>query len=149
LYVAAVLLVTPSIASRVSYLAQPRTSIDGLEAPGQTAEDIAGVVAEVQARTRPGEPIFVYPTSPLLYVLADRPNPTRFDHLNPGAADAAQIQQVIADLQRSNVELIVTSDYWRSAWGPPGANLPLEQWLGAHFTTVARHGSYRVLSAHL
>jgi 4-amino-4-deoxy-L-arabinose transferase-like glycosyltransferase len=146
---AGVLLATPSITSRISYLAQPPATIDGLAAPAQTADDLAGVVADVQARTRQGEPMFVYPTSPLLYVLADRPNPTRFDHLNPGAADPAQIQQVIADLQRSNIELIVISDYWRTAWGPPAANLALEQWLDAHFTIVSRHGSYRVLTAHL
>ena len=51
------------------------------------------------ANTRPGEPIFVYPTAPLLYVLADRPNPTRFAHLYPGAASPSELASVIGTLE--------------------------------------------------
>jgi hypothetical protein len=93
---------------------------------------------------------FVYPTSPLLYVLADRPNPTRFDHLNPGAASSDQIRQVIGNLQESGVRLVVVSDFWRSVWGPPGDNAALEAWLDAHFgDVVAQDGAYRVTAADL
>jgi hypothetical protein len=127
----------------LAYLAEPRIPIDRVEVPLVAAEDVQGVVAEIQQRTRPGEPIFVYPTSPLLYVLADRPNPTRFDHLNPGAANARQLDEVIADVA-ANVRLVVISDFWLSAWGP-GSNAFLEDWLSAHYTEVAHHGSYRVL----
>ena len=76
-----------------------------------------------------------------------RPNPTRFDHLNPGAADSAQINGVIADLERSRVPIVVVSDFWEGAWGPPGQNAALEDWLNAHYAEVARHGSYRLLAA--
>src|SRR6185295_6108457 len=106
----------------------------------RTAADLQGVIADIQQRTQPGEPIFVYPTSPLLYVLADRPNPTRFDHLNPGAANPAEIDQVIADLEHSNVRVIVVSDFWESVWGDPRANSPLEAWIAAHTSEVGRHG---------
>ena len=142
---ATAILLWPNFSSRVAYVALPASRVAGIEAPAQTAMDVQATVAEIRARTQPGEPVFVYPTSPLLYVLADRPNPTRFDHLNPGAADASQIQTVIADLQRSNTRLVVISEFWRSVWGPPGANAPLEAFLASEYTEVARHGPYRVL----
>jgi hypothetical protein len=150
-------LTTPTVTSRVAALGQPRVPISnaevryagGIEVPEATRSELQGIVAEIQARTQPDEPIFVYPSSPLLYVLAERPNPTRFDHLNPGAADPRQIEQVIRDLDAAAVRLVVVSDFWRAAWGPPGPNAVLETWLDGRFTEVARRGAYRVLMAAL
>jgi 4-amino-4-deoxy-L-arabinose transferase-like glycosyltransferase len=148
----------PVLSSRLDVLTDPSPRVPisaevryaaGLEVPQATATDLQGVVADIQGRTRPGEPIFVYPTSPLLYVLAERPNPTPFDHLNPGAATPAQIQGVIADIEAANVGLVVVSDFWQAVWGPPGANAPLETWLSSHFVEVARDGAYRVLASGL
>ena len=147
---AAVALLVPTLTSRLAYVAMPRAPIEGVEAPSQTAADLRGLVGDVQQRTGPGEPIFVYPTSPLVYVLADRPNPTRFDHLNPGAGTPAQIQATITSLTAAHVRLVVVSDYWRAAWGPPGANAALESWLASRFPEeVAHHGPYRVLMSGL
>jgi hypothetical protein len=122
---------------------------NGLRAPAATASDLRDIVAEVQQRTQPGDPIFVYPSSPLLYAVAERPNPTRFDHLNPGAADHGQIQQIIADLSNAHVQIVIVSDFWVGAWGPPGANEVLVDWIDAHFTQVAQFHAYRVLAASL
>jgi hypothetical protein len=142
----AVALVSPTLVSRLAYIAEPRAPIAGLDAPSQTAADLDALVTDVQQRTNPGEPIFVYPTSPLVYVLAERRNPTRFDHLNPGAATPAQIQATIAELSADKPRLVVVSEYWRAGWGPPGVNEPLERWLFGTFSVeVARHGPYRVL----
>jgi hypothetical protein len=144
------LLLASTLASRVTYLAQPFAPVADVEAPVATASDLEHVMGDIQSRTEPGEPVFVYPTSPLLYVLADRPNPTRFDHLNPGAASTAQIQQVIADLQRSNVRVVVISDFWRSALGPPGDNARLEDFLRAHYAgVITQDGPYRLTVADL
>jgi hypothetical protein len=148
-------LVRPTIASRLMAVAQPRVTIQhvryaaGIEVPEPTRRDLEGVVAAVQARTRSDEPIFVYPTSPLLYALTDRPNPTRFDHLNPGAANVAQLNLVIRDLEATGVRVVVVSDFWSAAWGDPGPNAVLDAWLGAHFSEVARYGAYRVLTSGL
>jgi hypothetical protein len=145
----------PTIVSRVMSVQQPGVPIEnvryaaGIEVPEPTRQDLQGVVAEIQAQTQPDEPIFVYPTSPLLYALSERPNPTRFDHLNPGAANADQINQVIGDLEASSVRVVVVSDFWEAAWGDPGPNAVLEAWLAAHFTEVARYGAYRVLTSGL
>jgi hypothetical protein len=143
------LLVSPTLLGRVASVPLPRADIAGVSALPQTATDIQTTVDDIRARTDANEPIFVYPTSPLLYVLAARPNPTRFDHLNPGAATPADIDQVIADLQRAHVRIVVISDFWQAVWGPPGANEVLETWLSENFSEVGRHGAYRVLQAAL
>jgi hypothetical protein len=145
------MLTGPLLFSRLNPMLQPSVPMKDIplastiDVPPRTAADIQGVVADIQRRTQPGEPIFVYPTSPLLYVLADRPNPTQFDHLNPGAASARQIEGVIANLDAAHVRLVVISDYWQTAWGPPCLNAPLESWLASRFAEVARYGAYRVL----
>jgi hypothetical protein len=139
----------PIVASRLEFVGLPRAPIAGVEAPVQTAHDLASLVADIQQRTRPGEPIFVYPTSPLVYVLSDRPNPTRFDHLNPGSATPAQVQRTIDDLERSTVKVVVISDFWEDAWGPPGPNAPLVDWIASHFQEAARYGAYRVLTPRI
>jgi hypothetical protein len=138
-------LLWPTLSARLTLVSLPRAQVDGVWAPAQTAADLQPTLDDIRQRSRPGEPIFVYPSSPLLYALADRPNPTRFDHLNPGAASPRQIQQVIADLERANPRVVVISDFWESAWGDPGDNAALESWIDAHYAEVARHGAYRVL----
>ena len=142
-------LLFPTLSYRGGMLTMPLAPVDGVMAPVQTASDIDRTVTDIRERTTPDEPIFVYPTSPLLYPLSQRPNPTRFDHLNPGSATPEDIERVIADLQSSRVRLVVISDFWEGGWGTPGANALLETWLGAHFQEVARHGAYRVLVAGL
>ena len=146
---ATLVLVRPTLTSRLAYMAGPRSEVAGVSAPAQTASDIQTTVDDIRARTAPDEPVFVYPTSPLLYVLAQRTNPTRFDHLNPGAATPTEIDQIITDLQNTQVRLVVISDFWEAAWGPPGANAALEGWLADHYSEVDRHGTYRVLQPDL
>jgi len=143
--VGAMALLAPTWTSRLQYVEQPVAPVADVHAPTRTAAEMEGLVADIQERTQPGEPIFVYPSSPLVYVLAERPNPTQFDHLNPGAARPAQIDEVIGDIQRAHTRVVVISDFWESVWGPPGDNAALEDWLSAHYTEVARDGAYRVL----
>jgi len=112
-------------------------------------EDQAGtLVAAAQfiaANTVPGEPIFVYPTSPLMYVLANRPNPTRFAHLYPGAASPTELDTVIATLDKTPVNLVVVSESELEYWGPPGQNARLETYLVANYDEIAQSGEYRLL----
>jgi len=146
----AAVLCLPVLEYRARTIDQATTTIvgipfaTGLRVPAGSWSDLLNTIAEVQHRTATGAPILVYPSSPLLYTLADRRNPTRFDHLNPGAADRGQIAQVIADAERAGVQLAVVSDFWRAAWGPPGDNAALEDWLFGNFREVAHFGAYRV-----
>jgi hypothetical protein len=140
----------PMLASRLDYISLPREFTAGVEAPAEAVRDFTGALESIQQRTQPGEPIFVYPTSPLLYPLAQRPNPTRFDHLNPGAATSRQLEEIIADIEAANVQVVVVSDYWRAVWNSnKGANAPFEAWLYSHFDQVASHGAYKVLAARI
>jgi hypothetical protein len=139
----------PSLVWRSEPLREPVMPIsdlpvaDAIIVPTQTRDDLVGTVREIQARTEPREPIFVYPASPLLYVLAERPNATRYDHIYPDAAPPAEVAAVIRQL--AEVRLVVTSDFWRRFFGPPGTNAPLEQYLATHYQEVARYGAYHVL----
>ncbi len=63
-----------------------------------------------------GEPLFVANPrhdllrvgNPLVYVLLDRPNPTRYDVMQPGVVTSAGVQrEIVADLRRSRPELVV------------------------------------------
>jgi hypothetical protein len=139
----------PILGWRAESIGQSRVAIsgvpfaDGLLVPARTRDDLRGLVDDLRARTAPGEPIFVYPSEPLLYVLAERPNPTRYDHLYPGAAPPGEVQAVIREL--SDVRVVVTSDFWPPFFGPPGDNAPLEATLAEQYREVARYGPYHVL----
>jgi hypothetical protein len=53
---------------------------------------------------RPGEPVFAAPDLPVLYFLAARPNPTRFDLVIPGNVSAAEI---VTALERTGTRCVV------------------------------------------
>ena len=53
---------------------------------------------------RPGEPVFAAPDLPVLYFLAERPNPTRFDLVIPGNVSGAEI---VASLEDTGVRCVV------------------------------------------
>jgi hypothetical protein len=117
----------------------------GMVVPSVLEPTLLATARYVTASTSPGEPIFVYPTSPLLYVLADRPNPTRFDHLYPGAATSAQLNDLIATLGSTPVKMVVVSESDLEYWGAPLLNAPLETYLANNYHEVADFGPYRVL----
>jgi hypothetical protein len=83
---------------------------DGVLVPERDAANVEAAVRAIRARVPPGEPIYVVPArsdlvtpgNPLLYVLADRPNPTRYDIQAPGVVTSAPVQrEIIADLERT------------------------------------------------
>jgi hypothetical protein len=129
----------------------PRTRLDGppsmagITVPSLEASRLIAAAQYITANTGQGEPIFVYPTAPMLYVLADRPNPTRFAHLYPGAASPAELASVIGALENAPVNLIVVSESQLLFWGKPGQNADLENYLAANYTPVAQFGDYYVL----
>jgi hypothetical protein len=120
---------------------------DGVLVAASVGSEYASVLNTVQACSSPASPIFVYPSAPLVYVLTERPNPTRLAHLYPGAASPTELGAVMHALDESDVSLAVVSDYWRGFWGPgAGQNQPLEDFLSDHFHEVARAGLVRVLA---
>jgi hypothetical protein len=120
-------------------------AVIGMVVSNKQASTLIAAAQFVAVNTTPGEAIFVYPTSPLVYVLADRRNETRFTHLYPGAASPAELNGVIATLDQIPINVVVVSESDLAFWGPPGKNAPLEAYLVGNFHQIARFGEYLVL----
>ena len=89
---------------------------DGVKAPPAEARALERTVAYIRRAVPPGRPIFVANPrhdlvrvgNPLLYVLADRENPTRYDVMQPGVVTTAPVQrEIVRDLRRSRTGLVV------------------------------------------
>jgi hypothetical protein len=120
-------------------------AVIGMVVSNKQARTLIAAAQFVAVNTTPGEAIFVYPTSPLVYVLADRRNETRFTHLYPGAASPAELNGVIATLDQIPINVVVVSESDLAFWGPPGENAPLEAYLVDNYHQIARFGEYLVL----
>ncbi|UUY02782.1 hypothetical protein LRS13_19145 [Svornostia abyssi] len=106
---------------RVRALTAPTTAIaspvaDGVRAGRAHDDGLNDTLRFLRSRTRPGEPIYVATRRsdlvtaghPLLYVLADRPNPTAYDIQAPGVVTSAPVQrEIVEDLRRANVRYVV------------------------------------------
>ena len=133
---------------------------DGVKAPPDEARALEAVVREVRRYVPPDEPVFVANPrhdlvragNPLVYVLAGRPNPTRYDVMQPGVVTTAGVQrEIVRDLRDSRTELVIR---WLSPVAdevePNGAGRSsgvrvLDRHLARRYTAVARFGPYSVL----
>jgi hypothetical protein len=149
--------VIPQIAWRVASVVTPEDTGQRLDyqslgvasapvvVPRLSGGDMHNVVAYLDAGTPPGSPIFVYPVAPLLYFLADRPNPTPFDHFLPGTLTSSDFDQVIADLQAARPRYVVWDDFGVHAWQTDPANRPLSDYIWSCYHEVAAFHPYLVL----
>jgi hypothetical protein len=133
---------------------------DGARAPADEARDLAALRREVDRLAPPGQAVFVANPrhdrvrvgDPLLYVLLERPNPTRYDVMQPGVVTTAQAQrEMVADLQRARPEVVIRwlspvaaqredNDSARSS----GVRI-LDDYISANYRPVRRIGDYLVL----
>ncbi len=133
---------------------------DGVRVPEATARDLEATVREIQARVAPGEPIYVVPArsdlvtagNPLLYVLAGRPNPTRYDIQAPGVVTSAPVQrEIVADLERARPRVVVRDTSPVTAAPEPNAAgrstgvTLLDDYLAERYREADRHGALVVL----
>jgi len=114
--------------------------------PRRVADDLGGVVNYVQAGTPPGQPLFVYPVAPLINFLADRPNPTRFDHFLPGTLTSTDFEEVIGDLERAAPRYVVWDAYGVQFWETDPANRPLSDYIWRCYEMHAAFQQYLVLA---
>lgn len=111
------------------------------------------LVADVRIRTKPGEPIVVLPWYPILYFLADRPNPTRFDWLFPGyLTSEAEVAAFIDEIDRSAAKVVVYSPI--SIDGLPDRSLAafapeIDRFLLRRFQPAKRYGRFWILTRKL
>ena len=140
--------------------AVPAPVADGVKTSPADARALRALLARVRALVSPGEPIFVAPPrfdrvrlgDPLLYVLAGRPNPTRYDVIQPGVVTTARVQrEMIRDLARARPRVLVR---WRDpralATEPNGSGRSsgvtlLDRWLRARYGAPESFGSYVLL----
>ena len=106
----------------------PGPAADGVRAEASDAAALRVLLRAIRANTREREPIFVAPPrfdqvtvgNPLLYVLADRPNPTRYDVMQPGVVTTAAVQrEIVHDLERTRPRFVVR---WRDPRTAPEDN---------------------------
>ena len=140
--------------------AVPGAAGDGVQTDTADARSLAALEHAVARLTRPGEPIFVadprhdvvHVGDPLLYIILDHPNPTRYDVMQPGLVTSAPVQrEIVASLERSRTRVVIR-------WLDPRASAPehngsdvsshvfiLDRYLAEHFRPVARFGVYQLL----
>jgi len=134
---------------------------DGVKTAPAEARALAQLTRYVRARVPAGQPVFVANPrfdlvnvgNPLVYVLVGRPNPTRYDVMQPGVVTTAAVQrEMIRDLERSRPQLVIR---WLSpladqrqdngAGRPSGVRL-LDRYLARTYVPRRRFGDYLVLT---
>ena len=114
------------------------------------ASQLDDLVADVRARTGPGEPIVVLPWYPIVYFLAERANPTKFDWLFPGyLTTAAAVAGFLDEIERSDARVVVyspvsidgRSDRSLAAFAPE-----IDRYLRQRFQPTRRYGRFWVLT---
>jgi len=133
---------------------------DGVRTDPAVAAELEGAVAAIDRLAPPGAPIYVATRrsdrvtsgSPLLYVLARRPNPTRHDVAQPGVVTTAAVQrEIVRDLERTRTPVVVRDTAARTAAPEPNAGgrssgvRLLDAHLARRYRPVARVGSLRLL----
>jgi hypothetical protein len=108
-------------------------------------DDLTSLLETLQRTTAPDEPIFVYPVSPLIYVLAERPNPTRYEHLYPGTISPAGLREVVEALEQAQVRTVVTSKYSLLLNRSSAENWIVEDYLATNYQESWRSATYRIL----
>jgi len=158
------LLVANGVANRASALLSPPElatidlpAADGTKAPPAEARALERMAREVQRVARPDEPIYtitqrsdlVRVNQPLVYVLADRDNPTGIDY---GLQTSAAEQRRLVDRLRSArpaaiVRWLDPASVVRepNLRGEPSGSRLLDEWVAGAYRAEARYGNYEVL----
>jgi hypothetical protein len=136
----------------------PAAAADGVRTAPDDAAALRALIPYVRARAPGGAPVLVAPPrydrvrvgDPMLNVLLDRPNPTRYDVVQPGVVTTAKVQREMAgDLRRAPVVV-----RWPSALArerePNGSSrssgvFVLDRAIARGYRPAARFGDYVVL----
>jgi hypothetical protein len=130
---------------------------DGVRVPARQAAEPEAVVRGLPPRgpiyvaTRRSD--LVTSGHPLLYVLAGRANPTRYDIPAPGVVTSAPVQrEIIRDLERTRTPMVVrwtaavTATAEPNAAGRSSGVRLLDDYLARSYREVGRAGSFRLLA---
>ncbi|MFW5662627.1 MAG: ArnT family glycosyltransferase [Bacteroidota bacterium] len=140
------------ITDRTEWFALERAA--GIKADKEFSLNYQEAISRLKSLTEPGEYVFIgnnrhdiiETNDVMAYFLADRPAGTKYHELHPGVATEAGVQQeIIADLERNNVRVImlvehefdVSKDY-------PQGDLLLDYYLRENFTLKEKIGRYGI-----
>lgn len=148
-----------AVADGVRELSVTRCSRRGSKVETCRLSDLESAVGLVQAKTDVRDPIYVATKrsdlvtagAPLFYVLAGRPNASRYDIAAPGVITSAPVQrEIIRDLARARAVVVRDSADITAAAEPNRAGQStnvrlLDDWIAANYRVVARFGVWTVL----
>ena len=149
--------VAPQLMWRVATVVSPEESAQRLDyaelglarapvlLPRQMAESVRGAVAYVQAGTPQDAPFLAYPVAPLFNFLAERPNPTPFDHFLPATLSNQDFADVIHTLDRTRPRYVLWDHLGVTRWDTEVANAPLNDYIWRCYREVAAFRLYLVL----
>ncbi len=118
------------------------------------AEKQEPVIQYLEAHTKPGDNIFVYPYQPIQYFLNDLRNPTRYHCLVYGYNSEAEFTEAINALERNHVRYVLFDNEFSgdklkrvfpSYRQPDPAHLLMEPYLAAHYREVDKAGRFTIL----
>jgi hypothetical protein len=133
---------------------------DGVRVRSGERAALERAVRHVRERVPEGQPIYVATRRsdlvssgyPLFYVLAGRPNPTRYDIQAPGVVTSAPVQrEIVRDLERTRTPLVVRWTAPLSAvrepnrGGEPTGVTILDDHLRRAYRRAARYGDFVIL----
>jgi hypothetical protein len=132
---------------------------DGVRARPQRALALERAVDYIRHRVPPGRPIYVATQrsdlvtsgNPLLYVLAERPNATRYDIAAPGVVTSAPVQrEIVRDLRRRRAFVVrfvapITAVREPNRAGRSSGVRILDAFLATDYRQVAKLGYYVML----
>jgi hypothetical protein len=105
----------------------------------------APAMTQLVSQVRPGDSLFVFPYMPVLYVVTQAKNPTRFSYLAPGMMTQAEELEMLQQLKQHPPEwllyLQLTPEEFLRVF-PHGSGLAwkfsrLEEWLEKHYRPQA------------
>ena len=128
-------------------------ALHGIKAYPLTQQRVDGLVAEIDKRTKGGDPIFFLPDFGLLYEATGRRNPTRLDWYNEGFLTPSITDQVISDLRRDPPKVVFLQtqregsyerdqppiDWENTRWAP------IYKYLVAHYRQVGSVQDIKVM----
>jgi len=105
---------------------------------------VDGVLDFLMTRVKPGEPIFVYPYSPMYYFLSATRNPTRYSTLMYQFNTESQFREAVQSLETNKVRYVIwdrSFPEWINNWfpayrNPPRDKLIMEPYLLDHYRVV-------------
>ncbi|MBN2054911.1 glycosyltransferase family 39 protein [bacterium] len=147
----------PSASAAVRLIQHYREPVTALGLPSQRAvlvgwydaQVIRRTVREIQRRTTPAAPVYVGPWAPNLYILGQRPNPTRIRMFAYGHFSQDRFQREIVNaIQATGTGLVIWVDHpvIHQLSGPRPENFApqLRELLATRFTRVMTIGPFQL-----